>query len=86
MPQNLTGEPFTTSIELDWDDVSGANRYELEYRVSGDPEWVDISTNPYGNPIGGSLFEITGLLPETSYDVRVRAVDIDNNVMNGLMH
>ena len=74
-PQNLTGTPLTTSIELDWDDVTGADHYVIEYKQTSNSTWTEYDDNI----VTGSYLEVPGLTPETSYDFRVKAVDSSNN-------
>jgi len=46
---------------LDWDDVSGADHYELYYRRMVDPFWTDKYPSV-------SEYTVTGLSPSTSYE------------------
>lgn len=56
-----------TSATVSWGAVTGANSYDLEYRVSPSGSWTQVSTTSTSYTIGG-------LSAGTTYDVRVRAV------------
>ncbi len=70
-PQNLTGTPHTTSIEVNWDDLMDAAYYQLEYKPTSSSTWIHYPDNT----INASYLEVFGLDPETSYDFRVKAFD-----------
>ncbi len=74
-PQNLVADPSVSSVELDWDDVESAWFYEIEYKQSSSSDWSPSPNNAYS----GSYINIDDLLPETSYDFRVRTVDNSGN-------
>ncbi|KEY18806.1 T9SS type A sorting domain-containing protein [Kaistella antarctica] len=64
-----------TSFEANWDTVAGATSYELE--ISNDESFSTFSPN-YGPKIisdsSTSIDEVTGLLPDTQYYYRIRAI------------
>lgn len=75
-PQNLTGTPNVTAVDLDWDDVADADSYAVEYKESASAEWTEF----YGiiARIEISQTFVPGLKPSTSYNFRVKAIkDID---------
>ncbi|MDQ3016469.1 MAG: fibronectin type III domain-containing protein, partial [Bacteroidota bacterium] len=57
-----------TSASLDWNGVSGAVSYSVQWRVPGGT-WYDLD----GNPWTSSWADINGLQPGTNYEWRVRA-------------
>jgi hypothetical protein len=56
----------STTFSLSWDSVEAAINYTIEYRAPGG-SW--ISTTPVVAPTLTAM--VTGLLPETVYDVRI---------------
>ena len=72
-PSNVRAKSETwDSITLTWDAVEGVSFYQIE--VDGSKSW-DAST--------ANTFTKRGLLPETEYTFRVRAVR-GNSVISGL--
>ncbi|MFD1062090.1 M14 family zinc carboxypeptidase, partial [Winogradskyella litorisediminis] len=66
-PSNVTASNISTdSATIDWDQVFN-NSYDLRYRVDGTTTWTNI-TNFEGN-----TYNLSGLLPATTYQVRVRS-------------
>jgi hypothetical protein len=68
--QNLAAQTiYSDSILLSWTDISSATQWEVEYGgpgfTPGTGTSVLVSTNPY---------MITGLTPNSSYDIYVRAI------------
>ncbi len=64
-PTNVTVDAFAdTTATISWDPVPGAS-YTLRYRVSGGA-WTTTA-------VGGNSANLTGLTPETSYEVQVRS-------------
>lgn len=57
-----------TSANFDWDPVSGALNYSLQYRLAGGT-WIDVP----GGPWTETWHTITGLSPGTAYEWRVRS-------------
>jgi len=57
----------TTSAVLNWDSVSGATSYNVEYKTSAGSTWTTYSTSSLSYPI-------SGLTPATSYEFQVQAV------------
>ncbi|MCY3631211.1 MAG: fibronectin type III domain-containing protein [bacterium] len=67
-PANLVCSNQTaTSITLGWDSVTGATRYQVS--KDGGTTWVAAT---------GTSHEFTGLMSETSFDLRVQAGDADS--------
>ncbi len=62
-----TGVTQTTAT-FDWEPVSGALNYSLQYRLIGGP-WINVP----GGPFTDTWYTITGLQPATSYEWRVRS-------------
>jgi len=62
-----------TQIQLGWrDNASGETAYVVEMSRTGSNSWVALSNTL---PPGSTNFLVTGLLPSTSYDFRVSAVN-----------
>ncbi len=81
-----------SSVTLTWTALAGADpdldfyTYRIYYKRTVDPTWtmVDRTTAPPATyavlgTIGTASFSITGLVPLTSYDFRLSAVDIFGN-------
>ena len=67
------GQP---SLDVNWDEPSSDRAilyYEVEYRVIG-MNWTMQSPNP-----NATYTTLTGLMPATTYEVRVRAVSDHGN-------
>ena len=65
-PSELTAvSNTTTSAILQWNSVSSAMVYTLEYRQEGSSSWISIKTP-------NNSIEITDLLPGTTYESRVQ--------------
>ena len=62
-----------SSITVSWNAVPNAVRYSFSYKLAGETEWndVDVQTN-----LG---YTISGLSPNTQYDVRIRSIGDDFN-------
>jgi len=65
----VSGVPTTSSIGINWSENGTATQWDVEYGVSpytftGVPNVTGTSSKPY---------TITGLLPNTQYDIRVRS-------------
>ncbi|MEQ9425565.1 MAG: fibronectin type III domain-containing protein [Cyclobacteriaceae bacterium] len=60
--------PDVTSIMVSWGAAAGAERYQLQFRVSGSAFWNTI------DGLTGTNFTATGLQAGTSYQFRVRTV------------
>ncbi|MCC6541748.1 MAG: fibronectin type III domain-containing protein [Flavobacteriales bacterium] len=56
------------SASISWPVVQGAASYDLRYKPAAQPTWVDV----FG--ITAPPRVLTGLIPETTYEVQVRAV------------
>ncbi|MGQ3085779.1 GEVED domain-containing protein [Flavobacterium sp.] len=60
-----------TSATLAWTAPTGATSYNVQYRVPGTCDW----TNWSGNPVATNSVTLTGLTGNTSYQVRVQAIN-----------
>jgi hypothetical protein len=66
-PTGLAASNVTTnSANISWNSVSGANSYDLQYRISGASTWTTVNTS-------NTSYTLTGLSPSTTYNTRVRA-------------
>ncbi len=65
-PQNLKVSIIkSSSVKLDWDIVGVGENYEIQYKRASDSNWTTESSIK-------SFLNITGLLPKTKYNWRVR--------------
>jgi hypothetical protein len=62
------GTPTTTEIPFSWDAVTNADTYTVEWRVNPAGAWTAITG------IATTNTTVTGLDPNTTYDLRVKAV------------
>ncbi|MDW8158737.1 MAG: T9SS type A sorting domain-containing protein [Bacteroidia bacterium] len=71
----ITYEPATASNTLwvAWSRVEGASHYNLRYRAQGTTLWITLPL------LIGTEKEITGLLPNTTYEFSVQAVCANGN-------
>lgn len=67
--------PESTSIEVVWAAVENATGYKVEYKKTADTDWTVASENVTASP-----YSITGLSPETAYDVRLLTLGAGGNV------
>ena len=58
----------TTSIQLDWQPISGENFWFVQYKKSADDQWILVPDSINTHP-----FTLTGLEASNTYDVRVAA-------------
>lgn len=69
--ENPTGLNTTNitnnSATLNWNAVTGATGYKLDYKLSTDNNWTELAANT-----GSTSFNLTGLSSNTSYDWRVK--------------
>lgn len=66
-PANLNATAITeTSATLNWDAVSGAVSYNLQWKKNADAAWTSVTG------IGGTSHSLTGLVAGTLYDYRVQ--------------
>lgn len=73
-PQNLTvGDLTATSVELDWDDVTGATEYLVEQAVSPFTTFTAVTSGNGGEPTDSNT-TVTGLTTATGYQFRVKAI------------
>ena len=61
-----------SKLEVQWDGVDHADRYDLQYRESGGTTWSDG-----GVSIDGTTASVVGLTADTTYDVQVRASNVE---------
>jgi len=67
-PANLVVNSITSSTAtLNWDAVSGANSYNVQYKVSNSSNWITLSTT-------ATSVSINGLNGATGYQFQVQAV------------
>jgi type IX secretion system substrate protein/fibronectin type III domain protein/pre-peptidase len=68
-PAGLTTTNITSSsATLNWNAVSGANNYDVDYKQSSSPTWINAVTGTTS-----TTQNLSGLDPSTAYDWRVRA-------------
>ena len=71
-PTGLSIDGFGSSTAtMSWDAVPGAS-YDLRYRQTGTSTWTT-------NAVSGASSSLTGLTPETTYEVQVRSKCLDNS-------
>ena len=71
VPANLEAEAASSvSVDLSWDAVTGADRYEFRWRLRGE-EWDDTAVVNAGAATDSTH---AGRTPETTYEYQVRAV------------
>ncbi|EAY26036.1 GEVED domain-containing protein [Microscilla marina] len=56
-----------TTATLNWGAVSGANNYDVRYRVQGTSTWTNV------NGVSGTSTNLSGLTGSTNYEAQVRA-------------
>jgi hypothetical protein len=80
-PINLNATSITkTSLTLNWESGGGVvNNYEVEYKQTSSGTWLIRDNNVAGTSIG-----FTGLVEDTSYDFRVRAVNGTGSSTSGV--
>ncbi|WP_298118815.1 GEVED domain-containing protein, partial [Flavobacterium sp.] len=61
----------TSAATVSWTAPTGATTYNVQYRVPGSCTW----TNWSGNPVATPSVTLTGLTANTSYQVRVQAIN-----------
>jgi len=65
------GTPTDTTIPLTWVASANANGYTVSYSSDSGTTWLEVQAT-------GSPFTLTGLTPETTYTIRIRATDSTN--------
>lgn len=63
-PSILSAEPTDKSIKVTWDEIAGAESYNVEYKKASDTEWTSLK-------IAGKSTTINNLEEGTDYQVRV---------------
>jgi hypothetical protein len=67
-PGGLTASPIAqTTATVNWNGVSGANSYDVDYKATSSGTWINVATGT--TSISANL---TGLTASTPYDWRVR--------------
>ena len=67
-PVNLTSSSILqTTATVQWDAVSGATSYLLQYRANGTSIWTSISSS-------SNTEQLTNLLPSSSYEFQVQSI------------
>ena len=92
LPIDLTQVPIvstncvsTTGVKLSWTSPLYTNQYILSYKELSASNWTTITVNSLSNP---NLYQLTDLLPNTTYQVKVQSVynfcgtDITNQQSN----
>ena len=78
-PTNLSaGTPTATSTNLSWDAVEHATSYKVQYKVSTEANWTNVSPDPTTNSC-----TVNGLTPNTTYAWQVTALTTENGYANG---
>jgi hypothetical protein len=65
------GTPTDTTIPLTWTASPNANGYTVSYSSDSGTTWLEVQAT-------ASPFTLTGLTPETTYTIRIRATDSTN--------
>ncbi len=73
-PANLAVTPAAASLSLTWDAVTGASKYQVDYRTSGATEWTTAADN-----LTDASATVADLTCATAYEVRVRAYGSDGS-------
>lgn len=73
-PNLILSSTSSNSLSINIGAVTGGVSYKLEYKPSSSSTWVEWS---YGGTSGAVT--ITGLLDDTSYDIRALAYNVNNN-------
>ncbi len=75
-PSGLTLTPRDSSLEVNWNTVTGADGYDVEYRPAGEPDWITYRLGRFSpSLVAQPPVTLWGLDNGTFYRVRVRAVD-----------
>ena len=78
-PENFESTAQTNdSITLGWDQVAGAETYEVEFREAGASSWDDADCGDGSNEVDGTTCVVSGLDEGTDYEFRVRAIPEDD--------
>ncbi|MCB0854812.1 MAG: fibronectin type III domain-containing protein, partial [Bacteroidetes bacterium] len=72
IPSGLsTSQLSQTSAQLNWNNVSGAISYDIQYREQGSATWI----GPFNT--GNNTYSLTSLTPNTSYEWQVKTICTD---------
>lgn len=72
-PDNVFVNGKFRQLDVSWKDMTGTEKYSLEYREKGTEEWTEV------HEILTNTRQITGLKDATTYEVRVYGWNTDNN-------
>lgn len=75
-PQNVQGQGRAKSVVLDWDSVSDASTYRIQFRRAGDIDWISAVSAQFS----GTSATLYSLESQTSYQFQVQAF---NNAGSG---
>lgn len=68
-PTGITATPTSsTSATITWSTVSGANGYQIRYRMSGSSIWIPVVLNSGG----ANTYTLTGLTSNATYEFQMR--------------
>ncbi|MBP5383302.1 MAG: fibronectin type III domain-containing protein [Bacteroidales bacterium] len=71
-PANLTATVTDQSIKASWNAVPFADSYTFEYKPASSGDWSVVSD------LKVTTYEVEGLVPQTAYDIRVKALQGEN--------
>ena len=66
-PTGLSATVTDQSLKASWDAVAFADSYTFEYKPASSGEWSVVSE------LKTTVYEVEGLIPQTAYDIRVKA-------------
>ncbi len=66
-PTGLKTTVTDQSFKATWDAVAFADSYTFEYKAASSGEWTAVSE------LTATVYEVEGLIPQTAYDIRVKA-------------
>lgn len=76
-PQNIqVGDVADTTVELDWDDVTGATGYLVQRSTTPFTTWTAVASGAGGEPTTSNT-TVTGLTASTGYQFRVATETAD---------
>ena len=72
-PENITTVPGLNDIAVDWDDVTGASGYVIQWSTTSMDYSASQSTTNQATTTASS-YQITGLAESTTYFIRIKAI------------
>lgn len=72
-PANLKATPTETSFKATWDPVPFTKSYVFEYKPASSGDWSVVGD------LTATSYEVEGLVAQTTYDIRVKAVAADRD-------